>query len=54
MSRKEKPAPMEEREETAAETPEEVVEELHQEEAETFTVTKEQIEKMEALASRSG
>ena len=52
MSRKEKPAPMEEREETAAETPEEVVEELHQEEAETFTVTKEQIEKMEALAGQ--
>ena len=52
MSRKEKPAAMEEREETAAETPEEVVEELHQEEAETFTVTKEQMEKMEALAGQ--
>ena len=52
MSKKENPAPLEEREE-AVETPQEVTEEFHQEEAEeTFTVTREQMEKMEALAGQ--
>ena len=40
MSKKENPAPLEEREE-AAETPQEITEELHQEaEEETFAVTR--------------
>ena len=52
MSKKENPAPLEEREE-AAETPQEITEELHQEaEEETFAVTREQMEKMEALAGQ--
>ncbi len=46
MSKKENPAPPEGQEPEAAE----VVEECRQEEPETFTVTKEQMEKMEGLA----
>ena len=52
MSKKEHPAPMEEQENQ--EQPAEVTEEYRQEEepAETFTLTKEQMEKMEALAGQ--
>ena len=54
MSRKENPAPMEEQE-SQEQQPGEVTEEYRQEDetaAETFTVTREQMEKMEALAKQ--
>ena len=54
MSKKEKNAPQEEQEKTAcADQPAEVTEEYRPEEgAETFTVTREQMEKMEKLAGQ--
>lgn len=54
MSKKEKNAPQEEQEKTpCSEQPEEVTEEYRPEEtAETFTVTREQMEKMEKLAGQ--
>ena len=54
MSKKEKSAPQEEREkDTCPEEPAEVTEEYRQEEAaETYTVTREQMEKMEKLAGQ--
>ena len=54
MSKKEKNAPQEEQEKTPCpDQPEEVTEEYRQEEAaETYTVTREQMEKMEKLAGQ--
>ena len=54
MSKKEKDAPQEEQEKkTCSDQPEEVTEEYRPEEAaETFTVTREQMEKMEKLAGQ--
>ena len=54
MSKKEKNAPQEEQEKNVCpEQPEEVTEEYRPEEtAETFTVTREQMEKMEKLAGQ--
>ena len=54
MSKKEKNAPQEEQEKNVCpEQPEEVTEEYRPEEtAETFTVTREQMEKMEKLAAQ--
>ncbi len=54
MSKKENPAPMEEKESPAGSAePQEVTEEYRQEqEPETFTVTREQMEKMEQLAQQ--
>ena len=54
MSKKEKSAPQEEQEKTPCpDQPQEVTEEYRQEETpETFTVTREQMEKMEALAGQ--
>ena len=54
MSKKENPAPMEEKETSAGSAePQEVTEEYRQEqEPETFTVTREQMEKMEQLAQQ--
>lgn len=51
MSKKENPTPMEEQENTAAESVEQETAQAA-EEAETFTVTREQMEKMEGLAGQ--
>lgn len=53
MSKKENPAPLDEEKETQTPPAGEPVPEPPQEEAETFTVTKEQMEKMEALAEQA-
>ena len=50
MSKKEKAAPMDEEKETAAASAEEAGEKAPEEASETFTVTREQMEKMEGLA----
>ncbi len=53
MSKKENPAPMEEQEKQNEEQPQEVTEEFRQEEeTETYTVTREQMEQMESLAGQ--
>lgn len=51
-NKKENPAPMEEQEKQTQEQPAEVTEEYRPEAEETFTVTREQMEKMEALAGQ--
>ncbi len=51
-NKKENPAPMEEQEKQTQEQPTEVTEEYRPEAEETFTVTREQMEKMEALAGQ--
>ena len=53
MSKKENPSAMEEQEKKTEEQPQEVTEEYRQEEeTETYTVTREQMEKMEQLAQQ--